>query len=194
MWDKRVQKAWWLVAGILLAVLPSVAQMQVGDKWQMNLGGNIGYTYNGNLNQGISAHSMGFSGDANLHGSYYNPNFLNFSARVRGVAGEFLTADLVQRLGRAAVAWSGARTVFVGRDTRASGVELESALAEGIASAGATAIMGGVLPSGAVALASLEYDLGVVITASHNPPEYNGVKFFRGEGKLSDADEEAIEA
>ncbi len=113
---------------------------------------------------------------------------------VRGVAGEFLTADLVQRLGRAAVAWSGARTVFVGRDTRASGVALEAALAEGIVSAGATAVIGGVLPSGAVALASLKHDLGVVITASHNPPEYNGVKFFRGEGKLSDADEEAIEA
>jgi phosphoglucosamine mutase len=113
---------------------------------------------------------------------------------VRGVAGELLTADLVQRLGRASVAWSGARRVFVGRDTRASGVELEAALAEGIASAGAAAVLGGVLPSGAVALASLDYDLGVVITASHNPPEYNGVKFFRGEGKLSDADEEAIES
>ncbi len=113
---------------------------------------------------------------------------------VRGVAGEFLTADLVQRLGRAAVVWSGARRVFVGRDTRASGVELEAALAEGIASAGAAAVLGGVLPSGAVALASRDYDLGVVITASHNPPEYNGVKFFRGEGKLSDADEEAIES
>jgi phosphoglucosamine mutase len=113
---------------------------------------------------------------------------------VRGVAGELLTADLVQRLGRAAVTWSGARRVFVGRDTRASGVELEAALAEGIVSAGATAVLGGVLPSGAVALASLEHDLGVVITASHNPPDYNGVKFFRGEGKLSDADEEAIEA
>jgi phosphoglucosamine mutase len=113
---------------------------------------------------------------------------------VRGVAGEFLTADLVLRLGRAAVAWSGARRVFVGRDTRASGGELEAALAEGIVSAGATAVLGGILPSGAVALRSLDEDLGVVITASHNPPEYNGVKFFCGEGKLSDADEEAIEA
>jgi phosphoglucosamine mutase len=113
---------------------------------------------------------------------------------VRGVAGELLTADLVERLGRASVAWSGAHRVFVGRDTRASGVELEAALAEGIASAGAAAVLGGVLPSGAVALASRDYDLGVVITASHNPPEYNGVKFFRREGKLSDGDEEAIES
>jgi len=113
---------------------------------------------------------------------------------VRGIAGDFLTAVLVERLGRAAVLWSGAKRVFVGRDTRASGAELEAALAEGIASAGATAVLGGILPSGAVALRAREFDLGVVITASHNPPEYNGVKFFHGERKLSDADEEEIEA
>jgi phosphoglucosamine mutase len=112
---------------------------------------------------------------------------------VRGVAGEFLTAALVERLGRAATLWSGAERVFVGRDTRGSGVELERAVADGIVSAGATAVLGGVLPSGAVALDAL--DLGVVITASHNPPEYNGVKFFTGQGrKLTDADEEQIES
>jgi phosphoglucosamine mutase len=112
---------------------------------------------------------------------------------VRGVAGEFLTAELVERLGRAAVLWSGAERVLVGRDTRGSGVELEGAVAVGIASAGATAVLGGILPSGAVALGAL--DLGIVITASHNPPEYNGVKFFTGGGrKLSDADEEQIES
>src|SRR5215472_6102476 len=113
---------------------------------------------------------------------------------VRGVAGEFLTVDLVERLGRAAVLWGGARRVFVGRDTRGSGPELEAALAEGIASAGADVVLGGVLPSGAVGLRAVDFDLGAVITASHNPPEYNGVKFFRRVGKLSDADEEAIEA
>src|ERR1019366_3926443 len=63
---------------------------------------------------------------------------------VRGIAGEFLTVDLVERLGRAAVIWHGGERVFVGRDTRASGIEFEAALAEGIASAGATAILGGV--------------------------------------------------
>jgi phosphoglucosamine mutase len=111
---------------------------------------------------------------------------------VRGIAGEFLTADLVERLGRAAVLWSGAKEVLVGRDTRGSGVELEGAMAVGIASAGGTAVLGGILPSGAVALGAL--DLGVVITASHNPPEYNGVKFFTGGGrKLTDEDEEQIE-
>jgi phosphoglucosamine mutase len=111
---------------------------------------------------------------------------------VRGVVGEFLTPELVERLGRAAATWTGAAKVFVGRDTRASGVELEEAFARGVLSAGGDCILGGVLPTPAVALLAL--DLGVVISASHNPPEYNGVKFFDAQGhKLSDASEEQIE-
>ncbi len=83
--------------------------------------------------------------------------------------------------------------MFVGRDTRESGVELEEAFARGVQAAGGNAVLAGVLPTPAVALLAL--DLGVVITASHNPPEYNGVKFFdRGGSKLSDGAEEAIEA
>jgi phosphoglucosamine mutase len=112
---------------------------------------------------------------------------------VRGIVGEFLTPELVERLGRAATLWSKGGRVFVGRDTRASGVELEEAFARGVVSAGGSAVLAGVLPSPAVALLSL--DLGVVITASHNPPEYNGVKFFdRGGHKLPDEIEEEIEA
>jgi phosphoglucosamine mutase len=112
---------------------------------------------------------------------------------VRGVVGEDLTPDLVERLGRAATLWSGRGRIFVGRDTRASGVELEDALARGIASAGGNAVVAGVLPTPAVALLTL--DLGCVITASHNPPEYNGVKFFDRDGqKLTDTQEEEIEA
>ena len=111
---------------------------------------------------------------------------------VRGIVGEFLTPSLVERLGRAASLWTGAAKVFVGRDTRASGPELEEAFARGVISAGGDCILGGVLPTPAVALAAL--DLGVVISASHNPPEYNGVKFFDSRGhKLSDAAEEQIE-
>ena len=111
---------------------------------------------------------------------------------VRGVVGEFVTPELVERLGRAAALWTGAASVFVGRDTRASGVELEEAFARGVISAGGDCILGGVLPTPAVALLSL--DLGVVISASHNPPEYNGVKFFDSKGhKLSDRSEEQIE-
>jgi phosphoglucosamine mutase len=112
---------------------------------------------------------------------------------VRGVVGGELTADLVERLGKAAALWSGAGRVFIGRDTRGSGPELEEAFARGVVSAGGNAVLGGVLPTPAVALLAL--DLGVVITASHNPPEYNGVKFFgRGGQKLTDAEEESIEA
>ncbi|MDX6512964.1 MAG: phosphoglucosamine mutase [Gaiellaceae bacterium] len=112
---------------------------------------------------------------------------------VRGVVGEFITLDLVERLGRAATLWSRGGRVFVGRDTRASGVELEEAFGRGVASAGGNAVLAGVLPTPAVAL--LKLDLGVVISASHNPPEYNGVKFFDRDGqKLTDAAEEEIEA
>jgi phosphoglucosamine mutase len=112
---------------------------------------------------------------------------------VRGVVGESLTADLVERIGRAATLWAGAERVLVGRDTRGSGPELEAALARGIASAGGTALLAGVLPTPAVAL--LSEDLGAVVSASHNPPEYNGVKLFDREGlKPNDEAEEAIEA
>ncbi len=112
---------------------------------------------------------------------------------VRGIVGEDLTCDLVERLGKAATLWSGGGRVFVGRDTRESGAELEEAFARGIEAAGGNAVLAGVLPTPAVALLAL--DLGVVITASHNPPEYNGVKFFdRSGNKLSDGSEEEIEA
>ena len=112
---------------------------------------------------------------------------------VRGVVGETLTAELVEQLGKAAALWCGRGRIFVGRDTRASGPELEDAFASGIASAGGSAVLAGVLPTPAVALLGL--DLGAVISASHNPPEYNGVKFFDRDGrKLTDAAEAEIEA
>jgi len=112
---------------------------------------------------------------------------------VRGVVGDGLTAELVEQLGRAATLWSGRGRVLVGRDTRGSGPALEAALTRGIVGAGGTAVLGGVLPTPAVAL--LSQDLGLVVSASHNPPEYNGVKVFDREGhKLTDADELEIEA
>jgi phosphoglucosamine mutase len=112
---------------------------------------------------------------------------------VRGIVGDDLTAGLVERLGRAATIWAGAGAVFIGRDTRGSGPELERAFASGVASAGGNAVLAGVLPTPAVALLAL--DLGVVVSASHNPPEYNGIKFFHRSGrKLTDAEEEEIEA
>jgi phosphoglucosamine mutase len=112
---------------------------------------------------------------------------------VRGIVGEFLTSELVEKLGKASALWSGGGRVFVGRDTRASGEVLEEAFARGVASAGGSAVLAGVIPTPAAAL--LRLDLGVIITASHNPPEYNGIKFFDHDGrKLSDAAEEEIEA
>jgi phosphoglucosamine mutase len=112
---------------------------------------------------------------------------------VRGVVGEDLTTDLVERLGRAATLWSRGGRVFVGRDTRASGPELEEAFGRGVVAGGGNAVLAGVLPTPAVALLAL--DLGAVISASHNPPEYNGVKFFDHKGrKLTDEAEEEIEA
>ena len=113
---------------------------------------------------------------------------------VRGVVGASLTDDLVTRVARAATLWSGRRSrVVVGRDTRASGPALETAVARGIVEAGGTAVLAGVLPTPAVAL--LAQDLGLVVSASHNPPEYNGIKVFDREGhKLSDEDELDIEA
>jgi phosphoglucosamine mutase len=112
---------------------------------------------------------------------------------VRGIVGDDLTPELVERLGRAATLWAEGGAVFVGRDTRASGRDLEQAFASGVASAGGNAVLAGVLPTPAVAL--LAMDLGAVISASHNPPEYNGVKLFDRHGrKLTDEQEEAIEA
>jgi phosphoglucosamine mutase len=100
--------------------------------------------------------------------------------------------DLVERLGRAFGLWARGGTVLIGRDTRASGVLVERALSFGLVGAGVEVRLGGVLPTPAVPL--LEEGYGAVISASHNPPEYNGVKFFTEDGrKLTDAEEEQIE-
>jgi phosphoglucosamine mutase len=111
---------------------------------------------------------------------------------VRGIVGVDLTPELVEKIGKAATLWAGGGEVVVGRDTRGSGPELEQAVTRGVVSAGGTALLGGVLPTPAVAY--LADELGVVISASHNPPEYNGVKLFRDGGKLVDEQEEEIEA
>jgi phosphoglucosamine mutase len=115
---------------------------------------------------------------------------------VRGVAGEFLTAELALSLARAATARVDAKRVLVIRDTRESGEMLEAAVAAGIAAAGGDALLGGVLPTPGAPLLIGRYgfDLGVVLSASHNPYQDNGIKFFGGDGfKLSDAVELEIE-
>jgi phosphoglucosamine mutase len=117
---------------------------------------------------------------------------------VRGVAGEFLTADLALSLGRAAATISpdDAPQVLIVRDTRESGEMLEAALAAGIAAGGGHALLGGVLPTpgAAVLVRRYGFDLAAVVSASHNPYEDNGIKFFGPEGtKLDDEREAQIE-
>jgi phosphoglucosamine mutase len=115
---------------------------------------------------------------------------------VRGVANKELTCEMAFTLGMAAVELLGARLV-IGRDTRRSGPMLEAALVAGITSAGGDALLAGIAPTPAVALLIREFeaDGGVVISASHNPPEYNGIKFFDAEGfKLTQELEDAFEA
>ncbi|CAN5290141.1 phosphoglucosamine mutase [soil metagenome] len=117
---------------------------------------------------------------------------------VRGVAGEVLTAELALALGAAVTREVGGEhpRVLVIRDTRESGPMLEAALAAGIASAGGDVLLGGVLPTPAAPLLinHFGFDLAAVISASHNPFEDNGIKFFGADAfKLSDATELAIE-
>ncbi|MEZ0234844.1 MAG: phosphoglucosamine mutase [Actinomycetota bacterium] len=121
---------------------------------------------------------------------------------VRGLAGTELTEALAYRLGRAGVVVLGRRgqgrpAFVVGRDPRASGEWLEEALVEGIRDGGGDAVIAGVEPTPAIAFltTALQATSGVVISASHNPPEYNGIKFFDATGtKLADDVEDEIEA
>jgi len=121
---------------------------------------------------------------------------------VRGIANKELTAELAFKVGQAGAFVLTEEThhkprIIVGRDTRISGDMLEAALVAGICSVGAEAICVGVVPTPAVAYLIRRYqaDAGVVISASHNPVEYNGIKYFNSKGyKLRDDIEERIEA
>ena len=120
---------------------------------------------------------------------------------VRGVAGAELTIELATKLGQAGAyvltkEQEHQPTLIVGCDTRISGGMLANALMAGICSVGANAIYVGVMPTPAIAYLTRKHkvDAGVVISASHNPMEFNGIKFFNGDGyKLSDALEDEIE-
>lgn len=121
---------------------------------------------------------------------------------VRGVANEELTPLLAMQLGQAGAyvltkEKSHKPTIMVGCDTRISGDMLANALMAGVCSVGANAVYVGVVPTPAVAYLTKKYkvDAGVVISASHNPVEFNGIKFFDGDGyKLPDEMEDEIEA
>ncbi len=120
---------------------------------------------------------------------------------VRGVANTELTPELAMALGKAGacvLTEPGKRPlILIAKDTRISGDMLEDAISAGILSMGGDVIKAGVLPTPGVAylVRKLHADAGVVISASHNPYEYNGIKFFNSEGfKLDDALEDEIEA
>lgn len=121
---------------------------------------------------------------------------------VRGVANEELTPLLAMQLGQAGAyvltkEKEHKPTIMVGCDTRISGDMLANALMAGVCSVGANAVYVGVIPTPAVAYLTKKYkvDAGVVISASHNPVEFNGIKFFDGNGyKLPDEMEDEIEA
>ena len=120
---------------------------------------------------------------------------------VRGIANGDLSIELAMNLGRAAgmvveEAIERRPVFLVGMDTRISGDMLQSAMAAGLCSAGADVVMLGVVPTPAVAYLVVKYgaDAGIMLSASHNPFEYNGIKIFSSEGyKLLDAQEEEIE-
>ncbi len=120
---------------------------------------------------------------------------------VRGIAGKDLSTELAMQIGRASAAVLAGKTkhrphFIIGKDTRISGDMLESALAAGLCSVGANVTLLGVVPTPAVAYLVRKYgaDAGVVISASHNPVEYNGIKLFGSEGyKLPDDVEFEIE-
>ena len=121
---------------------------------------------------------------------------------VRGIANKELTCELAFEIGRAGAYVltenNGEKpTILVGKDTRISGDILECALTAGLCSVGARVISAGVIPTPAIAYLVREcgFSAGVMISASHNPFEHNGIKFFSGDGyKLSDETEERIEA
>ena len=120
----------------------------------------------------------------------------------RGVANTELSCELAMQIGRAAAVVLTKHTsrkpkIIIGRDTRISSAMLESALAAGLCSVGADAELIGVIPTPAVAylVSKYEADAGVMISASHNPVEFNGIKLFSSTGyKLNDEIEEEIEA
>ena len=121
----------------------------------------------------------------------------------RGVANTELTCELAMQIGRAAALVltednDGRRpVVMIGKDTRASGAMLEGALIAGLCSVGADVVLLGVVPTPAVAYMVTKHnaDAGIMISASHNPCEYNGIKIFASTGyKLPDSEEAKIEA
>ncbi len=115
---------------------------------------------------------------------------------IRGKYGDNLDVGLSYKTGRAVAAFFGGGDCYIGRDTRVSGPDIEDALVKGLTDGGVNAVLLGVLPTPAVAHITIAHKAicGIMISASHNPPEYNGIKIFDGFGvKLSEEQEGGIE-
>lgn len=115
---------------------------------------------------------------------------------IRGKYGDNLDAALAYKTGLALSAYFGEGECYIGRDTRVSGPEIEEALLKGLNDGGTNAVLVGILPTPAVAYLAKKHgaSCGIMVSASHNPPEYNGIKIFDGNGvKLSEEQEGSVE-
>lgn len=115
---------------------------------------------------------------------------------IRGKYGDNLNKELAYKTGVALVKYFGVGEFFIARDTRISGPSIEKALVEGITDTGANAVVCGVIPTPAIAMLSKKHNAlcGIMISASHNPAEYNGIKIFDGSGvKLNEEQEGSLE-
>lgn len=118
------------------------------------------------------------------------------SSGVRGLVNVELTPQLACKVALAVAAHSNAKKALVARDTRVSGGMLEDALVSGLLSSGVNVLLAGMIPTGTLAYSTkaLGADVGFMLTASHNPPQYNGIKVFRGNSlSFTDLDQDAVE-
>ena len=109
------------------------------------------------------------------------------SSGIRGLVGQEITSSLVLNIGMAVGTEYG--RIVIGKDTRTSGDMMERALAAGAMSSGADVYMAGMVSTPTLARAAFDYDCGLMITASHNPKEYNGVKMWNPDGSAFDTDQ-----
>jgi phosphoglucosamine mutase len=118
------------------------------------------------------------------------------SSGVRGLANIDLTPELACKVAMATAACAKAKRAIIARDTRTSGLMLQDAIVAGLNASGVDVLLAGIVPTGTLAYATkaLGADVGFMLTASHNPPQYNGIKIFRGDSlSYTDPEQAAVE-